>query len=320
MKVLTLTPSPVIDVHFSVKDIVRGRENTADGRAEFAAGKGINISRALLRKGAGALSFALLGEEDSKRYLALTERAGIPVRYVEVPGPMREAVSLNCTGAGDETRICYRGFSALDRDAEKICAMVLNECGENDVVCVSGSLPRGVSTKPFVSLCRRAREKGAMTVVDSNSFSRCDIEAAMPWLIKPNAEEAGALTREDFSGIISTSGRGTRTVPFPDRLEKAVKSLTGISENVIISLGGAGALFASRGGEPFALPAVPIDRCYSSVGAGDNLIAGFIHYLLERFDASENAALPSGPLDKELAFPALERGLSFAAEICSLPR
>ena len=103
--------------------------------------------------------------------------------------------------------------------------------------------------------------KGAKLVIDSRSFSLDDLREMRPWLIKPNQEEISEyLGREitEFDEIIS-----------------AAKSLhkDGI-ENVMISLGGEGAMLVCDDGVFVATP--PKINVISTIGAGDSSIAGFL--------------------------------------------
>ena len=58
-------------------------------------------------------------------------------------------------------------------------------------------------------------------------------------------------------------------------IQNAEKLLDFGAENVIVSLGGDGALLVGKGLEPLLLPA-PKGKVVTTVGAGDSLVAGFI--------------------------------------------
>ena len=82
--------------------------------------------------------------------------------------------------------------------------------------------------------------------------------AAMPYMIKPNHDELAALLEKDALTREEMIGEGLRLHG------------TGIAE-VVISLGGDGAIFISRDGV-FRAEGLPVS-VKSTVGAGDSMVA-----------------------------------------------
>ena len=104
-------------------------------------------------------------------------------------------------------------------------------------------------------------EKGVKVVIDSRSFTLSDLVEAKPYLIKPNEEEI-----ETYMG---------RHIGNADEAVLAAAELHALGiENVMISLGGEGAVIVSRDGTYYqkAPDIVPV----STIGAGDSSIAGFL--------------------------------------------
>ncbi len=303
MRIFTLTLSPVIDVHFALEHLRIGAENFPAARRVFAAGKGVNVTRALGRHGVDASAYVLLGNDDADRYLSLLRRDGLAAEYVTVPGEMREYISLNSAGDNTETRICHTPFRADGAAVNALCGRLLDRTAPGDIVCISGGLPRGVSVDNISRISRVFRNKGVRVALDSAAFDADEIAAAAPWLIKPNLAEAKALLDIDAAGAEPAS---------------LASRLTALAPNVLLSLGPDGALFASRsaGGSVNILsrPADPVPHCYSTVGAGDNLLAGFLFSLLS------SGLTDDGPVPPEFAASALASATRFAAELCGQER
>ena len=98
-------------------------------------------------------------------------------------------------------------------------------------------------------------------MIDSRSFSLDDLRELRPFLIKPNQEEISEyLCREIDS--------------FDEISEVAMALHSGGIENVMISLGGDGAMLACDEGVFVATP--PRIDALSTIGAGDSAIAGFL--------------------------------------------
>lgn len=341
-RVYTLTLNPVIDVHFALEGIVPGVENYTRIRKKIAAGKGVNISRAFKRHGVSAPAFVLLGDSDAELYIKMLESDGIEAEVKVVRGQVREYVSLNDMVSNTETRICYKAFSATSADALELGSMLLPRLRPGDVVCISGGLPEGVSPSDVVSLASTFRDRGALTVIDCAAMDEASLKAAKPWLIKPNLSEAKALTGENSDPPADESCPQSAS-------DSLISKLTELADNVILSLGPGGAVYACKNAaqtpenasfgapehhdaslyktpqnsllKPFcgiSLPAVEVPHCYSTVGAGDNLLAGFIFYLVnEPSDPLRSISARGGALPSELARKALRTGLDFAAEVCS---
>ena len=303
MRIFTLTLNPVIDVHFALEHLRVGVENFPGAKRVFAAGKGVNVTRALGLHGVDAPAYVLLGADDADRYLSLLRRDGLAAEYVTVPGEMREYISLNAASDNTETRICHKPFRADDAAVNALCGRLLDRTAPGDIVCISGGLPRGVSVDNISRISRVFRNKGVRVALDSAAFDADEIAAAAPWLIKPNLAEAKALLGIDAAGAEPAA---------------LASRLTALAPNVLLSLGPEGALFASRSGggnvNILSRPADPVPHCYSTVGAGDNLLAGFLFSLLS------SGFTDGGPVPPEFAASALASATRFAAELCSQER
>lgn len=83
-----------------------------------------------------------------------------------------------------------------------------------------------------------------------------------PFLIKPNNHELGEL----FDVKITTK---QQVVPYAEKLQEKG------ARNVLISMGGQGAVFVSETGEVYMAEA-PKGELKNSVGAGDSMVAGFV--------------------------------------------
>ena len=298
-KIYTLTLSPVLDVHYALDRFTPGTENFAGSQLKIAAGKGVNVSAALLRHGITSPAYLLLGKRGANEYLALARSQGLELHALEVDSQVREYVSVNYPGG--ETRICYKNFSACDADVLAIGELLGQSLKPGDFLAVSGGLPAGVSANAVTRLSRTFRGSGVFAALDCAALGPEDLTLASPWLIKPNRAEALDLLR---SAGINTDGM---------KPEAIAAALLSYSDNVLLSLGGDGALFADRiSGKIISMPAVSLPRCYSTVGAGDNLLAGFLHFVLTECGAGFDPVLHAGG--------ALSRALHFAAEQCGTPR
>lgn len=260
MKIITLTLCPAFDLHCFTRGFKPFHENSADITAFDAGGKGVNISRALSAGGTDNLAIVAVGADNGAEFLKRLDADGVKYEKIEVPGRIRENITVH-TDDAPETRISFKGFSVDGGFTKRVREVVLENAEQGAVVTFTGRLPDGADKKEIIALIRELKDKGIKSVIDSKSFTLADLIEAEPWLIKPNEEEIADYARVEVGGAESVAKIAT------ELYEKGI-------ENVMISLGGKGAVLACRDGA-FAAYA-PEVRVASTIGAGDSSIAGFI--------------------------------------------
>lgn len=260
MKVVTVTLCPAFDIHCYCEGFMPYHENSASITSRDAGGKGINVSRALLESGIDSTAVVVLGEENKQDFSRKLMEYGLRVSEITVGGRIRENITLHTDGK-DETRISFRGFGVDGTLAARVRDAILNEGVAGGIVCFCGRLPDGLGIDTVKSMIAELRGLGVRVVVDSKSFSLDDLVECRPWLIKPNGEEI-----REYTGRVVDSLADAANVAESLRV-------SGI-ENVMITLGEAGAVLATEQGIYKA--SAPKVNARSTVGAGDSAIGGFI--------------------------------------------
>lgn len=259
MKIITLTLAPAFDMHCHAERLVLDHENLAYMDLCQAGGKGVNISRALCCNSTENLALLVLGQENGDSFLRNLESDGVTYEAIPVPGRIRENITIH-TG-GTETRISFPGFDVAPQVLEQIRQKLLALADADTVITMTGRVSGGMEVESVMDVLRQAADKGAKIVVDSRSFSLENLLALKPWLIKPNQEEISAYLGRQITTL-------EQTLAEAQTLHRA-----GIA-NVMISMGGEGALLVCREGAFIAVP--PQVEVRSTIGAGDSAIAGFI--------------------------------------------
>ena len=287
MKIVTLTLSCAFDIHCTADKLTVNHENLASIVSCDAGGKGINISRALTKFGVENTAVAVLGDENGDSFERTLKNEGITLYPIWDKGRIRENITVH-TDDGKETRLSFRGSPASDGVFQKVTEALRTLCDCETLLTVTGRVPDGIELGAVKTLIKELSEKGVKVVIDSRSFTLADLVESKPYLIKPNEEEI-----ESYMG---------RSVSGKDEAVIAAKELHALGiENVMISLGGDGAVIVSRDGTYYqkAPKIVPI----STIGAGDSSIAGFIMGL----SLGEN--IPG----------ALKRAIAFGSGACLTP-
>lgn len=125
-------------------------------------------------------------------------------------------------------------------------------------------MPRGVPEDADEQVFREAREARAMVAVDVDGPRLTSAIALKPDLVKPNRDEASALLNREITSL-------------EDALEAAKELHSKGIRYAIVSMGSLGASLACDEGA-FSVRAPEIES-KSSIGSGDSLIGGFLHWI-----------------------------------------
>ena len=280
--ICTVLLNPVIDIHYFMDRFEIGRDNLISCRKIFAAGKGMNVSRALHAFGVPCSLFLLLGRENADQYLALSKEYGVPLSYVLTEGAVRENLSVNTPQS--ETRICRKDYAASPQELTKLAQMLRGKITANSIVVFSGSLPNGISQEMFAGFAASIRQAASNVniVLDCPDLTLATVKQLSPLFIKPNFNEAMQMLG---SGASSDAGADFD----PAQAEAAAKRLREAAscQTAVISCGRAGAAFAAGGGQVSGfLKAPPLSGVASTVGAGDSMVAGILYGMLQQARSS----------------------------------
>lgn len=284
MKVVTVTLNPCIDETLTISGGMKpGGTNRVIRTRKEISGKGLNISFLLAKWGEETLctGFDFQTGSVKKEKEAQTEE-GVPQSVAERCGILKVPYDL-ITMHGDlrtnhkifdETTKTMTEFNAqgecTEKDAEArfLDRMTgqIREMDREDILVCTGSVPSGISDMIYAKLIKMAAEKGIRTVLDASGALLKNGAEAVPYVMKPNADEIAFLmgkkevTKEEII-------RYGRTL-----LDRGIQYLC-------VTLGAEGALFLSG---TSVLYAPPLELEVRGIqGAGDSVAAG-ICLALER--------------------------------------
>lgn len=259
-KIITLSLNPAIDVTLWTQTLKSDQDNLVEDEQYDAAGKAMNVSRALHYYGTESTALVLAGRHNLHRYEERLKVEKVNYRLVTVDGYIRENISI-VQPDRSVTRLIRDGFcveyEAIDEIKEQLSQMV----EDNSLVVISGKLPRGISPKVLKMICHHVTSLGGKIALDTSTLALEDFYDIKPWIIKPNYAEACEL-----------AGRELTTEQSIAELGREVNA-HGI-DNCLISLGPEGLIHTCAEGATRVL--VPTIDVISAVGAGDCTLAGFI--------------------------------------------
>lgn len=255
--IYTCTLNPAVDYVVRVEEFNAGGLNRSESADMYAGGKGINVSRVLKRLGSDTCAIGFAGGFTGEFIKNELDREGVFHRFTKVDGVTRINVKLK---SNTETEINGPAPAISDEDAHRL-VKVTSELTERDWLHIGGSVPSSLPGDYAGTLIDAARSKGARVVVDTSGAALKALLPYNPFFIKPNHHELGELFQTD----IQTKEEAAAI---------AQKLIDGGTENVIVSMGGAGAVFVSKEGAYFAES--PKGTVKNTVGAGDSMVAAFM--------------------------------------------
>ncbi|WP_438764220.1 1-phosphofructokinase [Kushneria sp. TE3] len=264
-RVLTLTLNPALDLSIRLTALSPGCVNRSQESSLTPAGKGNNVAHVLARHDHQVVAGGFLGRGNQAPFERAFHEWGVEDRFIRVAGDTRVNVKLS-EADGRVTDI--NGAGAPVDEAAMTQLLDDIEAGADNLhaVVISGSLPPGVAPQWLAALIGRLRTQGLPVWLDSSGEALMQGARARPALIKPNEHE-----------LAECVGR-----PLPDEaaLMAAARELQrGGIENVLLSLGAEGVVWLFDGGALRARP--PRVEVVSTVCAGDTLLAGTLHGVLE---------------------------------------
>lgn len=267
--VLTLSLNPALDLAIRLPRLTPGQVNRTDETHLEAAGKGVNVARVLVTLGHRVTVSGFLGGANDGPFLRAFEALGVADAFIRVPGETR----INAKVAehdGRVTDINGPGL-AITRSAWTqligwLDTIAADPAQRPDAVVLAGSLPPGISAADQALLIRRLRDHGLPVWVDTSGRALSAAIEVPPTAVKPNEQELA-----DWMGHALDSD--ARRLEAARRLHRA-----GVDE-ALISAGPHGVTWVSCRGAWLATP--PSLAVESTVGAGDTLVAGMLHGVLE---------------------------------------
>lgn len=252
--IYTVTCNPALDLAMRLDGLQLGGLNRTAAATLVAGGKGVNVSRVLGALGERNVALGFVAGSNGMMLEGSLQQMGLATEFIRLPeGQTRINVKLY---GEQETELNAPGPVVSHQQTEGLLSE-LNRLKADDLLCLCGSLPPGMEADSYARMLKAA---GVRAIVDTSGEALLCALSEKPWLVKPNRDELAALV-----------GRELPTLA--DVIEAAEWLRGKGAENVLVSLGGEGALLCAEGTRVYQ-PA-PQGEVVGTVGAGDSLVAGF---------------------------------------------
>lgn len=255
--IYTLTLNPAIDYIMQIDEIKLGKTNRSRSEKMLPGGKGINVSRVLNQFQLENQALGFVGGTNGQFIKDWLAAEGSQHDFIEVEEETRINVKLK---GSSETEINGAGPTISGEQSQALLDKIAS-LEVDDILILSGSKAKGLATNYYPAITKICEAKGIQFVIDTNSKELLTSLAAKPLLIKPNQDELGDFFETTISSLEEVKYYGRKLQ------EKG-------AQNVIISLGGDGAVFINA--DQIITAKAPQGHVINTVGAGDSMIAGFV--------------------------------------------
>jgi 1-phosphofructokinase len=257
--IYTVTLNPALDKTVEIPNLTIDSVNRITTMRTDPGGKGINVSKVIGKLGGKSIAIGILGGNTGMAIQSAIEKLGIMSDFKFVEGETRTNLKVIDPINHTNTDINEQGITVTEEILDSLLDNLLGKINDNDIVVLSGSLPKGAPKNTYEKWVKACREKGVNVILDAAGEMLASGLKSSPYLVKPNDIE--------LSGLLG------RTLTTPEEIKEAAMNLMEQYrlEKVVVSMGGRGALYVTRDEAAYAQGLkVPVG---STVGAGDSVVA-----------------------------------------------
>ena len=266
MSIYTCTMNLAIDLFIETEEMRPFMVNRTKEDDIQANGKGVNVSLVLKMLDFPSTALGFSAGFTGKYIEDYLQQKQIQTEFIEVLGMTRINVFTQVNQTKEEYKLVNQG-PEIPQTAVHNFLNQIRALQAEDYLCVSGSLPRGMSPKVLVEISRICQEKGIHLIIDSSDQEVMDCLPYRPFLLKPNEEEL-------------SSWFGRKMVTDEDYFVYGQRLVELGAENVLLSLGEKGAILFTKD-RVFRVNS-PKGKVVNTACAGDTMLGAFLAGYMNR--------------------------------------
>ncbi|XVG97796.1 1-phosphofructokinase [Enterococcus faecium] len=260
MSIYTCTMNLAIDLFIETEEMHPFMVNRTKEDDIQANGKGVNVSLVLKMLDFPSTALGFSAGFTGKYIEDYLQKKQIQTEFIEVPGMTRINVFTQVNQTREEYKLVNQG-PEIPQAAVHNFLNQIRALQAEDYLCVSGSLPRGMSPKVLVEISRICQEKEIHLIIDSSDQEVMDCLLYRPFLLKPNEEEL-------------SSWFGRKMVTDEDYFVYGQRLVESGAENVLLSLGEKGAILFTK--DRVIRGNSPKGKVVNTACAGDAMLGTFL--------------------------------------------
>ena len=300
MSIYTCTMNLAIDLFIETEEMHPFMVNRTKEDDIQANGKGVNVSLVLKMLDFPSTALGFSAGFTGKYIEDYLQKKQIQTEFIEVPGMTRINVFTQVNQTREEYKLVNQG-PEIPQAAVHNFLNQIRALQAEDYLCVSGSLPRGLSPKVLVEISRICQEKGIHLIIDSSDQEVMDCLPYRPFLLKPNEEEL-------------SSWFGRKMVTDEDYFVYGQRLVELGAENVLLSLGEEGAILFTK--DRVFRGNSPKGKVVNTACAGDTMLGSFLAGYMNRrpLDETLRKSIAAG------SSTAFRKGLTDSLDVVELSK
>ena len=241
--IYTVTLNPSIDYIVRLDKLTSGITNRTTSEEYYYGGKGINVSLVLAELDLDSTAYGFVAGFTGKAIENGIRNDHIITDFIKLK-------EINCQGPHIDEQELERLLQKIDR------------IQPGDTLILAGSIPNTMPDDTYEIMMQRIGDKDVRIVVDATKQLLVNSLKYHPFLIKPNRQELSEI----FNVEVKTE----------EDIEHYAKELQKLgARNVLISLGGEGAMLIDENGGKHKAGVLK-EKVINTVGSGDSMVAGFV--------------------------------------------
>ncbi len=257
--IYTVTLNPSIDYIVRLDKLTSGITNRTTSEEYYYGGKGINVSMVLAELDLDSTAYGFVAGFTGKAIENGIRNDHIITDFIKLKnGISRINIKIK---AGEETEINCQGPHIDETELERLLQKI-DRISTGDTLILAGSIPNTMPDDVYERMMERIRFKDVRIVVDATKKLLVNSLKYRPFLIKPNRQELSEI----FNVEVKTE---EDIVHYAKELQKLG------ARNVLISLGGEGAMLIDENGNKHKAGVLK-EKVINTVGSGDSMVAGFV--------------------------------------------
>jgi 1-phosphofructokinase family hexose kinase len=270
--IYTVTLNPAVDRELTISEFAFDTVLRASEARVDCGGKGFNVSRMLAALGANSVALGFAGGKAGQLLAEALTDLGIETAFTWIEGETRTNVSIVTEQHDRYLKVNESGPTVSEAAQTALLAQMEQLIQPGDWWVLAGSLPPGVPHTIYAQMVALIQSGGGQAISDTSGAALVAGCGERPFLIKPNDTEASSL-----SGL---------PIHSPEDAVAAARAVQTLGpQNVVISLGKAGAIFSD--GQSAWLAGSPTIQERNPIGAGDSMVGGLVYGLSQGMFVAE---------------------------------
>ncbi|MCL4408392.1 MAG: PfkB family carbohydrate kinase, partial [Thermotogae bacterium] len=164
--IFTLTMNPSLDRYLYIDELIPDDSIRVKDTQEYAAGKGIDVSRVIKEIGGTSIAICPLGGSNGERMEFMLDNERVLYAAVRVKHETR--MNIIVQSRKNQYRLNLQGKPLTETEYEMIIDMLKTVLREKDVLVASGSLPLGLQSSVYGDIVKIAKSKNVKIYVDTD--------------------------------------------------------------------------------------------------------------------------------------------------------